>query len=954
MLNNVKLRTRMLVYICSIVCIAFVCTIGFVTMNARNLAKDQAIREARELAYRYSGEVKAQIEIALNAARTVAQMFKGVKILGTLPSRDVLNAMLKQVLEDNPEFMAIWSVWQPNALDGKDQEFVDGFGDDRTGRYVPYWNRATGFPEVEPMTNYDVLGKGDFYMLPQRTGEEMIFDPQMYPISGAEVMLTRVAVPIAYEEQVIGVVGVDVMLTTFDLLVAELKPFTTGSVALISNNGTYAAHVNTAQVMKDIGGSEQWSNVKQAVKRGEFFTFIDMAEQQTTLFRMFVPVQFGKTTTPWSFLVNIPMDQVVKSAMTITSVSISLGVGALIILVIAIIIITGSITQPLDEIVAIANGIANGDFSQTIAIRGQDEIGRLAAAFQNMKNRIDAVLQELNGLIQSVQNGQLHMRGNPERFTGGWRELIVGVNNLIVAFAEPITRTAEYLERLSKGDLPEKISAEYHGDFNTMKHNLNALIDAMQETTHIAEEIANGNLLLTAAVRSEQDRLMSALNAMIVRLNALLQEMARLTQAIQQGDLTARGDTQAFIGSWRELLIGMNNVIEAFVAPIAMSAESIERIANGEQLSPIAAEYQGDFNQIKQNLNLLIRAMLEINQLAAAMADGDLSVLVHERSAHDTLMRSLNTMIQRLKEVVGNVQITADTLATNSEALSSSADTMSQGATQQAAATEEVSASMQQMSANIHQNAENALQTEKIARQAMQYADESGKVVAETVIVMQQIAQKILIIEDIANQTRMLSLNATIEAARAQEYGRAFSVVAAEVRQLSDTTKVAAEEINSLARSSVSVSEHAGKMLGTLLPSIAKTAELVQEISAASGEQSNGVNHINMALQQLDHVTQQSASIAEEVASTAENLATQAEQLREAVGFFKVGESLESPASSRSFQKSDSSRQLNPPFSERRRPPRPSFSDKNNRNGAQNMYQAETVGDELDKEFEQF
>lgn len=213
---------------------------------------------------------------------------------------------------------------------------------------------------------------------------------------------------------------------------------------------------------------------------------------------------------------------------------------------------------------------------------------------------------------------------------------------------------------------------------------------------------------------------------------------------------------------------------------------------------------------------------------------------------------------------------------------------MSDGSSQQAAAAEEVSASMEQMAANIRQNAENAKQTEAIALQSAEYAEEGGKVVEEMVEVMKKIVRRITIIEEIAGQTRLLSLNATIEAARAQEHGKAFSVVASEVRKLSDVTKSAAEEINLLATSSLEVSERAGNMLKTLVPSIHRTAGLVQEISAATGEQSMGAEQVNLSIQQLDQITQHNAATAESIASTAGNLANQAEELQSSMGFFHI------------------------------------------------------------------
>jgi len=192
------------------------------------------------------------------------------------------------------------------------------------------------------------------------------------------------------------------------------------------------------------------------------------------------------------------------------------------------------------------------------------------------------------------------------------------------------------------------------------------------------------------------------------------------------------------------------------------------------------------------------------------------------------------------------------------------------------------------MAANIRQNSENAQQTEKIAMKAAEDARESGQAVMEAVTAMQEIVKRISLIEDITRQTRMLSLNATIEAARAQEHGRGFSVVAAEVRSLAERSQSAATEINGLANSSVAIAERAGDMLQRLVPDIQKTAELVQEISAASREQNTGADQINRAIQQLDGVIQQNSATSEEMASTAEELAAQAEMLEHTMAFFQI------------------------------------------------------------------
>jgi methyl-accepting chemotaxis protein len=274
------------------------------------------------------------------------------------------------------------------------------------------------------------------------------------------------------------------------------------------------------------------------------------------------------------------------------------------------------------------------------------------------------------------------------------------------------------------------------------------------------------------------------------------------------------------------------------------------------------------------------------------VSGGDLTSTV-DLDRKDELGRlagGMQDMVERLRGVVGDVNSAGENVASGSQELSASSETLSQGATEQAASIEEISSSMEQMVANVSQSAENAMETEKIAEVCRNSAQKSGTAVAETVVAMKSIAEKISIIEEIARQTNLLALNAAIEAARAGEHGKGFAVVAAEVRKLAERSGIAAGEISELSSSSVKVAEQAGTMINELLPEIIRTSELVQEISAAGQEQNSGLGQINRAIQDLDKTIQHNASAAEEMASTSEELSGQAMQLQQVMSFFTLDE----------------------------------------------------------------
>jgi methyl-accepting chemotaxis protein len=476
-------------------------------------------------------------------------------------------------------------------------------------------------------------------------------------------------------------------------------------------------------------------------------------------------------------------------------------------------------------------------------------------------NNVAAVLQtlqkELGRLTEASKEGQLSERGKPDQFQGAYAEIVRGMNAMLDAILLPIGEGNRILAQISTGKIDELIAQTYKGDHEKMKQAVNNVAGVLQ---------------------------------------SLQQELARLTGAAKDGKLAERGNYDLFHGAYSEIVRGVNAILDAVIAPLNVSANYVELISKGDVPPQITDTYHGEFNTIKNNLNTLIAAMNDVTHAAEEIAQGNLTVTLRERSAQDKLMQALSSMVAGLTRTVTDIRAIAGEVGSASQGISSASVQVSNGASAQAAAAEEASSSMEEMVSNIKQNADNAQQTDRIATKSAKDAQESGKSVTGAVAAMKEIASKISIIEEIARQTNLLALNAAIEAARAGEHGKGFAVVAAEVRKLAERSQKAAGEINQLSGATLKASEKAGEMLDKLVPDIQKTAELVQEITAASKEQDTGAEQINKALQQLEKVIQQNASAAEEMASTTEELTGQADQLLSALGFFSIGGKGHAPA----------------------------------------------------------
>ncbi|MBL7857088.1 MAG: MCP four helix bundle domain-containing protein [Cyclobacteriaceae bacterium] len=330
-------------------------------------------------------------------------------------------------------------------------------------------------------------------------------------------------------------------------------------------------------------------------------------------------------------------------------------------------------------------------------------------------------------------------------------------------------------------------------------------------------------------------------------------------------------------------------LLKDVMGSLRIATGAIKRVAAGDFSADVNTEKSDEIGVMLRELQFMIEKLRSSVDVAKLVSKGDLTMdFATMKNKGGDLDQALEEMVNNLREIASTIYNGAENVTSASQQVAAASQQMSQGAQEQASASEEVSSSMEQMVANIQQNTDNSRETEKIANKAAKDIQVSSSAVSETVEAIKTIAERIAIIEEIASKTDLLALNAAVEAARAGEHGKGFAVVAAEVRKLAERSQKAAAEITEISGKTVKSAEESKQLLVNTLPDINKTAELVQEIAAASIEQNTGADQVNGAIQQLSQVTQGNASAAEQMSSNAEELSSQAEELKSAVSYFKL------------------------------------------------------------------
>ena len=394
---------------------------------ARQILSANAYKEAREMAWRYASEVSRQLERPMDVARTLAQSFETADSLPPKERRSTLSPMLRRALEGNKDFLAVWTVYEPNALDGLDKDFVDTPGNNEKGRFTACWSRATGQPEVS-ITNETDAAQQDYYRVPFTTHKETALQPYLdnYTDDQAKILMTSCVVPIFdVDGAFVGVVGIDIDLATITAMLASIHPYDTGYAFLVGNSGDVIAHPDASLITKSylptVAGPAVEPLKKAFAEGTEFEETRPASKGKGAAYIVYSPVRIGNAPSPWSFGVSIPMDKVMSSVTTLILVLDAALVLLLVITWIAMVLIVRFLTRPLLKAVAVTNRLAEGDLTQSLAVTGRDEVGALARAINDMTARLNEMMRQITDAARQVAGSSGQISDSAGRLADGSR-----------------------------------------------------------------------------------------------------------------------------------------------------------------------------------------------------------------------------------------------------------------------------------------------------------------------------------------------------------------------------------------------------------------------------------------------------------------------------------------------------------------------------------------------------
>jgi methyl-accepting chemotaxis protein len=913
--NDLKIGIKLILAMTLLVISIIVIISVVINSKVQQIVENDAKAIAEETAYHYSHVIKAFLEEPLNEAKALADVFETLATVTEVNlSRYKINIILKNFIEKNKDFFAASVLFEPNAYDNKDKNFINEWGHDKTGRFIPYWTRdAQGIGVLEPLVNYEIEGKdkGDYYLLPKKSKKECILNPFIYPVQGQEVLLTTFSIPMFNQQgDFIGITGIDLSLEQLQNLVQNIKiaNFKNAYVNFYAADGSVVASDNADYLGKPVTETAGSQTFIDNILKGEAF-FIKRTSRTLNgqeVMTYGAPVEIGRTGAHWMVAVTIPENELMLAAQQIVTLIVTIGIIAVLMAILIIYLFAKTISNPLNKLIKIFESIAAGNLNNEIHQQGQDEVGQLLSAFARMQTQLRTRIEEDKQIANEALriNEALNNVGTSVLIADMQYKVIYANSAAQRLFKE---RQAEIHQDLPKLDVDHLVGCPidvFHKDPPKARQLINHLttthhtlleVDSLSVDMHITPVInAEGqrlgwvaefndrtaeviieqeiNTVMSAASQGDFSRrlqlddkkgffkaLSEVLNQTLNDNQQMIDELMHVFSAIAQGDLS-QTITKDYSGTLAQLKNDVNITINKLTAVIAAIQAVADAASQGDFNQRIElADNTGFFKTLSDSLNHMLalnqQIIEELMRVFGAVVQGDLTQKISRDyiGSLEQVKNDVNATLLKLISVINIIQQTADAVNIAASEISRGNLNLSQRTEEQAASLEQTAASMEQMTGTVQQNTDHTRQAATLATNAREQAIQGGKVVNDVVIAIDKINKSSKQVADIIGVIDDIAFQTNLLALNA-------AVEAARAGEQGRGFAVVATEVRNLAQRSAEAAKEIKALIQDSVDRVVEGTQLVSQSGHVLEDIVTAVKRVSDIISEIASASQEQTS----------------------------------------------------------------------------------------------